>query len=379
MDERLRILFVSHGAALGGSPISCYNLIKGLNPEGFVPLFACREAGPIYSRIEALGTRCFLVERRGIAGCGYMKSYLRILHQENIRVVHLNTLTPYYKYVAIASKLMSIPILWYIREDPSSKRSRNLNFWLNWLADVVVPVSEEIQSKTRVRKRIPSVVVHNGIDIDAFRPLSGSTLRSELGVSRETRIVGTISSFEERKGILYLLEAVPIIKEGAKDFILVLVGEERSVKQLYTRTMLALIDELKLGRDVVILPAREDIVEVINGFDIFVLPSLWEGLSRTVLEAMACGKPVVATDVGGNREQILDGVSGYLVPPMDPKGLAHAVCSLLSNEQLAREMGKNGRKRCKELFTLKRHILSMEKTYQAMVSSRHSDFLRSQT
>ena len=121
---------------------------------------------------------------------------------------------------------------------------------------------------------------------------------------------------------------------------------------------------LEIHEHVTFLGFRRDVAEVLHSFDLFVLSSVTEGVSLTLLEAMAVGKPIVATRVGGNPEVVADGVTGLLVPPGDPHALSSAVGRLISNEALAQRMGAAGRKRVEEHFTLTRMAEAYRRLYE---------------
>ena len=121
--------------------------------------------------------------------------------------------------------------------------------------------------------------------------------------------------------------------------------------------------ELGIEENVKFLGLRQDVPELLQELDIFVLPSLSEGLPLSVLEAMAAGKPVVATDVGGIREAVIDEHTGFLVPAEDPQALSEKILCLLRDRELASRFGEAGRKRVEQVFSLKTMIKGYEELY----------------
>ena len=361
----LPILFVSHGAALGGSPISCYNLMSRLNRKDFTPVFVSREQGPILERVRAAGIPCYVVSKKGFLGLGYIFQFLGIIKKEKIKLMHLNTLTSYYKYPALAAKLRRLPVVWFVREDPESKRGKRLFPWICRLADVIVPVSCDTRDKMFPQGAPPQVkVVHNGIDLDEFRPQASNFLRRRFNIPAGLKLVGTVTSLEERKGVEYLLRAVPLIKRQYPDFRLIVIGEDRSRSKVYLRKLERIIQEENIFQEVILAGTLEDIPAAMNSLDIFVLPTLWEGLARTILEAMACGKPVVATHAGGNPEQVENGVNGLLVSPKSPSALAEAITRLLQNDAQRLQMGRAGRLKAEAEFSLSKNVGEIEAIYR---------------
>ncbi|RLG99177.1 glycosyltransferase, partial [Candidatus Bathyarchaeota archaeon] len=112
---------------------------------------------------------------------------------------------------------------------------------------------------------------------------------------------------------------------------------------------------------------KEDVYKILKLFDVFVLSSVTEGISLTLLEAMASGLPVVVTNVGGNPEVVVDGETGFLVPPKNPEKMAEAIITLLKNKELAKKMGVAGRKRVEEKFSLERMVREYEEIYRNLL------------
>jgi glycosyltransferase involved in cell wall biosynthesis len=166
-----------------------------------------------------------------------------------------------------------------------------------------------------------------------------------------------VGVFEPYKGHTYLLEAIPLVKKKFSNIRFVLVGDGRTKKELEK-----LVQSRGLSEDVIFAGyyPQDQIIDAVGAFDIFVLPSLHEGLPYAILDAMSLGKPIVATKVGGIPEQINNGVSGILVPPRDSEELANAIIYLLTNEEKAKEMGLKARKKVRDNFTIKSMVSSME-------------------
>lgn len=199
-------------------------------------------------------------------------------------------------------------------------------------------------------------VIYNGVAV--------CETPSEIRVSEVARfeiVVGTVGRLTKQKGQADLLRAARRVVDEFPQakFMLVGSGEDESRLRQLTAT-------LGLEENVVFLGEREDATEMYLLFDVYVLPSLWEALPYTPLEAMAAGKPVVATDVGGVREIIADGETGYLVPPHQPTMLAEKICALLRDADLRRVMGARGRERVARLFTLERMVGETERIYEAV-------------
>lgn len=211
-------------------------------------------------------------------------------------------------------------------------------------------------------------VIYDGVDIKKFTPaatppvLNGET--PDLSSNRLTRTpqITCVARLEPQKGHEILLRALARIEDMAWE--LVMVGEG-SLKDY----LMDLARVLNIRERVNYLGAQQDIPAILRDTDIFVLPSLWEGLGVVILEAGACGVPVVASRVGGIPEMIIDKETGLLVPPGDVEALSHAVRELLQDRASAREMGIAARTRVEQHFTLPQTIEQYKMLYESLINN----------
>jgi len=197
-------------------------------------------------------------------------------------------------------------------------------------------------------------VVHNGVDLSVFRDPPAPTLRQELGLSGETRIVLVLARLQPNKGHRYLIEAAPTILERCPvHFVFAGSPDERA-------NLDARIAELGLSHSVSILGHRTDVLNLLRASDVFVLPSLAEGFALSIIEALAAGLPVVATRVGGAAEIIRNGENGFLVEPGDSVQLAAAV-------QHALGLDPDTHRRLREAALATAALFSCEETARHMV------------
>ena len=204
-------------------------------------------------------------------------------------------------------------------------------------------------------------VIYNGLDLSEYQQtLKTESLREELRVVNGTPLVGLIANFNfEIKGHIYFLGASKKILEKVPDAKFVLVGNG-PLRPRYEEVA----RELNLNNNVYFLGKRADVPAIISNLDVSVLSSTSEGFSNVIMESMAAGKPVVATNVGGSREMVTDGVTGYLVPPADSESMANAIVDLLENPEKAVAMGSMGRKVVQEKFTIEAMAKGYERLYK---------------
>src|SRR6267378_4234008 len=205
-----------------------------------------------------------------------------------------------------------------------------------------------------------SVVVPNGRDLSVFRPgAGGDAVRKELGIDRATPLVGVLGRLEEQKGHVYLLEAWPSVLAEFPDARLLLVGDGSLRAALERR-----VDGLGIRPSVLFAGFRSDAPRVLDALDVLALPSLYEGMPLTAIEASAMAKPVVATAVDGTPEVIREGRTGRLVPPREPATLSRALRALLRDPAAARRMGRAGRDLVLNRFDLMRQVDATARVYR---------------
>ncbi|MBT3367965.1 MAG: glycosyltransferase [Nitrospina sp.] len=196
------------------------------------------------------------------------------------------------------------------------------------------------------------LLIYNGVDTRLFtEALScGKDTRQELGLKKTTKVVIVIANLIPYKGHSDLLRAAKEIVERFPDVVFLLVGEDRGIQ----RTLEQDAAKLGIAQSVRFLGQQDNIPKLLTVSDVSALPSHEEGFSNVILESMAAGLPVVATNVGGNGEAVLDGITGWLIPPEDPKALAAKIIDLLIDPKKATKWGKRGRERVNRMFTVKK-------------------------
>jgi len=203
-------------------------------------------------------------------------------------------------------------------------------------------------------------VIYNGVDGQLFFPDIEPESAAPLVSAGGGPVIGAVAFLTKRKGIRYLVSAFTKVLDDYPRARLMIVGDGEERRNLEKQ-----IRSLDLGGQVELLGNRRDIRGLMNSFDVFVLPSLWEPFGLVIAEAMACGKPVVATTAGGIPEIVDHGVTGLLVPPADAGRLADALLVLLRDVDRRRQMGRAGRQRFLEHFDAK----IMSANYQALYES----------
>lgn len=230
------------------------------------------------------------------------------------------------------------------------------------LADKVISVSHATAHWLEEKRGVPRSrieVIPYGVDLCTYKNGDEPQLRNEIGLRKENIVIGMVGRLVLQKGHMYLIEAAESVVKEFPQVRFVLVGDGPLRNEIENRVM-----EKGLQDYFLLLGIRHDVPQLLREFDIFCLPSLFEGLPNVILEAMASGLPVVATHVDGTKEAVVPKETGLLIPPKNPSELVRALKILLSDPQKAAAMGRAGRKRVEKYFSLEGQVKSFEKLYE---------------
>jgi starch synthase (maltosyl-transferring) len=267
----------------------------------------------------------------------------------------------------IAGRLAGVPhILSGVRV--AEKRNRWHGWWdrrTNFLVEKNICVSRgvaDFMEQTVGLDPRKTVVIPNAIDGSRFENVAPADL-APFGIPAGSRVLITIGRLEHQKGIDVLLAAVPEITSRFPhvQFLIVGDGPDRSALEQQAR-------RLDVADRVHFLGQRNDVPALLAASTALMLPSRWEGMPNVVLEAMAAGKPVMASKVQGTAELISPGINGWLVPPEQPQILAEAIHLLLSDPETAVSMGRESQVICRKQFTIERSVQSHEQLFREIVS-----------
>jgi glycosyltransferase involved in cell wall biosynthesis len=210
------------------------------------------------------------------------------------------------------------------------------------------------------------VTVHEGIDLERVEAAPAANLHAELWLPHQAPIVGNVAALVPHKGQRHLIEAAAIVVTRVPDARFVIAGEGELGPALERQ-----IKDHHLEKHVFLAGFRPDVLSVHKGFDIFVMSSVTEGLGTSLLDAMACAKPIVATTAGGMPEVVVDGTTGLLVPPRDHEAMADAIVRLLTDAKARRAMGAAGQARVREHFSAERVVQDTLEIYRRVAMHAH--------
>ena len=301
----------------------------------------------------------------------------RHLRREQYDIVHTHSSKPGF-LGRVAAKLAGVPIIVHTIHgfpfnDFMNGATRAFYICLekvaSMCADKLITVSKLNRQKAielKLAKPDKFVNIYSGIDLSRFSAESVAIhKRAELAIPRDHLVVGMVGRLSPQKDTSTFIEAVDIVRNTIPNITCLLAGNGELLPSLEK-----LSDKLELNDTIRFLGERDDVPEILNVLDVFVLSSLWEGLGRALTEAMAMGKPVVATAVEGVPELVHDRRTGILVQPKDPPSLAQAIEELLQDRDLARKLGQNAQKRVLQNFGFVTMIEKIDHLYDRLLDER---------
>jgi glycosyltransferase involved in cell wall biosynthesis len=212
------------------------------------------------------------------------------------------------------------------------------------------------------------VTIHEGIDLDRVEAAPPAKLHEELWLPHNAPIVGNVAALVPHKGQRHLVEAAAIVVKAVPDARFVIAGEGELRPALEKQ-----IKDHHLEKHAFLTGFRPDVLSVHKAFDIFVMSSVTEGLGTSLLDAMACAKPIVATTAGGMPEVVEDGKTGLLVPPRDHQAMADAIVTLLADGRARAAMGAAGAARVRARFSAERMVQETLALYRRVAMHSHAE------
>lgn len=358
-------MYFTDSPVFGGTEQMLSVLMQGLDRTRWEPVLvhhASAELGPLLARAKQSGIETIAVPpMRGRDGLYHVPDFLRLLHAKRPSVFHAQLTMPLAcKFALAAAALGRVPAVVateHLFVDIPYRHSR-------WIERLVAPgIHRYVAVSDHVAKQLRAVlpfmshkleVVHNGIPTEQYFP-------TEKRPAREHPVVLTIARLSKQKGIHYLLDAAARIPHA--EFWIAGEGPDRDALEAHA-------EQLQISARVKFLGHVTDVAPMLWQADLFVLPSLFEGLPVSVLEAMAAGVPVIATDVGGTREEIRSGETGVLVPPTDAEALANAICMLLANRGLMQRLAESAQVRVRQEFSVETMVRRTTEIYDRTLAAR---------
>jgi glycosyltransferase involved in cell wall biosynthesis len=383
------ILFLHTTSEIGGSDVSLVRLVEGLDRGRYAVIVVLPSDGPLVGRLTAAGARVEilpalwkLTSRRGYPylfrfALNYPRAVLalvRLIRRERVTLVHTNTI--HNLYGVTAARVAGVPHVWHFREIVwQSGALRRLELWMarRWSTRIIV-TSNAIASMYGARDQWPVQLVRvpNGVEVDRFSPGDGSTVRTDLGVAADETLVGIVCRLDPWKGVEEFLQAAARVAAIEPRVVFAVVGGPIIGQESYEATLQARARELGIADRVRFTSWRygpSAMPSVHRALDILVLASREaEPFGLVVLEAMATGKPVVATAHGGPLDIIEDGRSGELVPPGDVIAMADAITALVRDPARRARVGALARARVIAMYSAEQYVAGVDAVYREVAA-----------
>jgi glycosyltransferase involved in cell wall biosynthesis len=361
------VLLVTHDLKIGGLQRVVVDLACGLNKEKFgVSVCVLREGSDFEDELSEKGIR--VIRPQATAGrvdyFAFWKLY-KIFRAVRPTIVHTHNTQPFVEG-GLAAVMARVPVIVHTdhgRKFPDKRRYMFAEWVMSHFVKRLVGVSEATKAGLVKYERIPASriqVILNGIDGDKYEiSLDPAAKRKELGIDPESGpLLGWCGRLSSEKGLTYLLQALRLLKSDFPKVLLLLAGEGELLEELRQES-----EAMGLERHVRFLGARHDVHEILRILDLFVLPSVREGLPLVLLEAMAASLPIVATGVGGIREAVEEGVNGLVVKPQDPSSLYHAMKQIFENKETRDSFSRRSHELFQSRFSVKRMVEEYETIY----------------
>ena len=381
---KYKILYISHSPYINGAEVCLLTLLKHLDRSVFEPVVVFPAEGPLVKEVEDLQIRTYIVPlERWIRypfdktlkdSCIHsrVETISQIITNESIQLVHTNTSVIIEG--AIAASLAKIPHIWHIHETLVGHPELTPIFPLplifcamSYLSDYIVSVADSVKRQLSDNVENEKLrTIYNGISQQISNQTSGKTRRSDFGLADGNIAVITIGEVTERKGYPAWLEVASLVSKENPAIKFLWAGHASDSALSDFKRKVA---DLHLEKTVTYLGFRRDVQDLINIADIYISTSVNEAFPMVILEAMAVGKAVIATDCGGTKESILNGITGFIVPVNDVEGLSSKILMLSDDRNLLLKLGGAASALFLEKFTADTYAETFCKLYQTAMTS----------
>lgn len=370
---RTHVMRVYSRLEVGGIEKQMLRLLPRLNAGRFkMSLCLLKRPGELVEELRELGVSVHVLPFKERLSPSSLRDLARLFRNEGVTIVQSHA-REFNTSATVAARIAGAPIM--------IASIHNMNTILGWRRilqdrfldhwrDAVVTVSDRVKEdycRTVGVSPDKCVTIYNGLDLEEFAQggASRQSVRASLGIAPEARVVIMVARLVRQKAHEILIEAARMVAPGVPDVQFLIVGEGHRMDELQ-----ALACEAGLKERFHFLGSRSDVRDLYRAADVSCMTSTREGFSNVVVESLASGLPLVATDVGGNGEAIEDGVSGYLVPVGDVRAIAFRLTSLLTDDGVRARMSAAARVRASR-FSLEETVRATEALYDRLLAAKH--------
>ncbi|MFW6160695.1 MAG: glycosyltransferase family 4 protein [Acidobacteriota bacterium] len=372
--KKIRVLEMIDQAFLGGGQRHVLSLVKSLSPEKFQVAVGSEAGGPLVEELKNWGIRHYSLQMGKSSFLRNRNEILSLLKKAQFDILHTHggVAGLFGRLAACQSR---IPVVVHTLHGIHYLHYRNpflrkifvlMERWLSRRTDAVIFVSQDDRIKGSRLKLVPEekiIFIPNGIDfqkysLDEETWQKAKKRKKNFNLPESKLIIGTVARLHRQKGLIYFFQAARILLNQRQDICFVIAGGGPLEKKFRNY-----LQRKKLENFIFLLGETGKTQELYPLFDVFVLPSLWEGLPYALLEAAAFERPVIGTNIDGIRELLKPGETGLLVPPEDSLSLAEAILKWLNKPEMAEEMGRKLREDLSRRYSLERMVQETEELY----------------
>ena len=379
MKEKIKIIhFITH-LPVGGAQDNTLFTLELLDKKKYEIFLACNFSGELVSRakkIEGINLINIVDLQREVNIIKDIKALFKIyflLRREKFNIVHTHS-SKAGLIARIASKINKVPLIIHTVHgfpfnDFMSKTKRNFYIYLEkkmaQFSDALITVSNLNKQKIidlKICNKEKIFNIYSGIDLEIFKSRNDNSFRKSLNINKESILIGSVGRLSLQKDPLTMIKAITIVKKNIQNVHLVLVGDGDMKKELIEE-----IEKHKIQNYVHLVGNIMDIWNVYPSLDLFIMSSIYEGLGRSITEALCCKIPVVCTNVEGVPEIVRNNITGLLVEPRDHLKLANAIISSLNNIDKSKKMAENGSEFVNENFDVKKMVADIDDLYEKLI------------
>lgn len=372
VDTRIHVMQATFGMSIGGMERVIADLCRYVDPGRFRFTVCCLSVrGPLADEVEQHGVPVLFCENQSRLG-KYLRGFelASVLRDRRVDILHTHNTTAFIDGM-IGARLAGVPVTIHTdhcKNYPIERRWMLAEHLASRFVDKLVAVSHHTRDELARFEKIPAdklAVIHNGISPAPVPDEHAVALRREFGLRPDQFVAGTVGRLEPQKGLDLLLSAVPLVAARCPDARFVVVGGGSLESALKDQAR-----SLGIEQRVIFTGWRPDAVALMQMFDCFVQCSNFEGLPMVLLEAMARGKPIVASAVGGVPEVVEQGVTGLTIHSRNPAELSGALIRLAADPELAARFGERARERHSERFTVQAMASAYQQLYEQFLEAK---------
>lgn len=371
MTEQVRksILHLIDTTGPGGAETVFINLLKELAQTNFHNVVVLRGEGWVADKVRSVGITPRFIDSKGSFNLGYIKALRKLVVDEKVDLIHAHLLgsNVYGALLALVCRKPMIATFHGAVDVAARERFLGAKFFIIGLgASRIVCVSKRLEEELAARSNLPAhklKLIYNGVDPEPYLSRAQAGLKQELGLKPETTLVVSVGNIRPAKGYEYLVEASLRMSESDPDVHFLVVGHQREA--LFNKLMNQIAKASQRPK-LHWLGFREDVADILQQADVFLLPSVSEGFSISTVEAMMAGVPVVATKSGGPEEIISDGETGFLIPVRDPTAIVTAI-RRLQVTALRQSLIEKARDTANQKFGLTAMLVEYKGLYQQLI------------